>query len=56
MIQEDLELLYRQGSKEEYGEWLDWALAYARMYWQFGHEPETQAALTILAREVTTTE
>jgi hypothetical protein len=32
---------------------LDWARAYAGRYWQFGGEPETQRALTILAAAVT---
>lgn len=26
-----------------------WALDYARRYWQHGNEPESQAALTVLA-------
>lgn len=32
---------------------VDSALDYARRYWQFGQEPESQAALTILAHLVT---
>jgi len=31
---------------------LDAALAYARRYWQFGQEPETQAALTVLLQHI----
>lgn len=36
-------------------DWVEWALAYARLYWHFGTEPESQAALNILAKAVTTT-
>jgi hypothetical protein len=35
-------------------EWLEWAILYARSYWRFGMEPESQAALKVLADAVTT--
>jgi hypothetical protein len=33
---------------------IDWAMTYARTYWTFGKEPETQRALTILSRALAT--
>jgi|GEM_PF-7119821 len=35
---------------------ITWALTYARIYWQFGIEPESQAALAILAQATCTIE
>ena len=41
------------GAEEPSGhESLDWALHYARRYWQHGQEPQSQRALTILALAV----
>jgi len=34
---------------------VDWALGYARRYWAIGNEPESQAALTVLANALGST-